>query len=89
MKPLSTSELAHAGGVSIGTVRRLERLGLLRAVRDYRGWRAFSPTEIERLRELMGWKVFETAPPDGDGIEAARDRVASRIPDRDREPLDV
>jgi DNA-binding transcriptional MerR regulator len=58
-KPISTSELARAVGLSIGTIRRMEQRGLLRAVRDYRGWRAFAPSEIERLRALLGWKVLE------------------------------
>jgi DNA-binding transcriptional MerR regulator len=58
-KPLRTCDLARAAGVSLGTVRRLERRGLLRAVRDYRNWRCFAPAEVERLRELLGWKVLE------------------------------
>jgi DNA-binding transcriptional MerR regulator len=58
-KPLRTIDLARAAGVSIETIRRLERRGLLRCVRDYRGWRAFPPTEVARLRALLGWSVLE------------------------------
>lgn len=65
-KPLRTIDLARSVGVSLETIRRLERRGLLRCVRDYRGWRAFAPAEVERLRELLGWRVLEavgTEPP--------------------------
>ncbi len=78
-KPLSTSELAHAGGVSLGTVRKLERLGLLRCTRDYRGWRAFPVSEIARLRALLGWPGLEP-PPDSDGDGDAADAVEAPRP---------
>lgn len=62
-KPLTTKNLADAAGISTATVRRMASRGLLRAVKDYRGWRAFAPSEIERLRGMLGWGIFEDAPP--------------------------
>ncbi|MBI3768763.1 MAG: MerR family DNA-binding transcriptional regulator [Deltaproteobacteria bacterium] len=56
-KPITTKVLAEATGVSPKTIRRYERLGLIRAVRDFRGWRQFAPAEVERLRALLGWEV--------------------------------
>lgn len=47
--------MAEAVGLNASTIRRLERRGIIRAVRDFRGWRAFSPSEIDRLRVLLGW----------------------------------
>jgi DNA-binding transcriptional MerR regulator len=55
IKPITTKALADAAGLSVATVRRLERRGVLRATRDFRGWRAFSPAEVERLQRLLGW----------------------------------
>jgi MerR HTH family regulatory protein len=63
VKPLGTSEFAQAVGLSIPTVRRREKQGLIRAVRDFRGWRQFSPTEVERVRRLLGWEVLGDARP--------------------------
>lgn len=58
VKPITTKVLAKATGMSPQTIRRLERRGLIRAVRDYRGWRQFSPSEVDRLRSLLGWDVL-------------------------------
>lgn len=58
-KPITTKVLAEATGLSPKTIRRLERRGLIRAVRDYRGWRQFAPSEVERLRALLGWNVLD------------------------------
>lgn len=58
-KPITTKLLADATGLSPKTIRRLERRGVIRAVRDFRGWRQFAPSEVERLRELLGWAVLE------------------------------
>jgi hypothetical protein len=69
-KPLRTIDLARAAGVNIETVRRLERRGLLHCVRDYRGWRAFAPSEVARLRELLGWRVLEPVEPEPPGVNA-------------------
>ena len=80
-KPIGTGELARSAGVSLATVRKLERLKLLRAVRDYRGWRAFAPSEVARLRELLGWQVLnarepESAEPNGNGDGTATEARA-------------
>ena len=71
-KPLTTSELATAVGVHPATIRRLERRGVVHAVRDFRGWRAFPPSEVQRLRELLGWPATDRGqdvgpPPQGVG----------------------
>jgi hypothetical protein len=66
-KPIYTSQLARAVGLSIYTIRRMDRCGLLRSARDYKNWRVFPPSEIERVRELLGWRVLdalETEPPE-------------------------
>jgi hypothetical protein len=45
-KPLTTKSFADATGLSRKTIRRLESRGIICAVRDYRGWRQFSPAEV-------------------------------------------
>lgn len=57
IKPLTTKEFAEAVGTSVQTVRRLEKSGVINAVRDFRGWRKFSPSEVDRVRRLLGWQT--------------------------------
>jgi hypothetical protein len=63
VKPLGTTAFAQAVGLSIPTVRRREKQGLIRAVRDCRGWRKFSPSEVERVRRRLGWEVLNEIRP--------------------------
>jgi hypothetical protein len=84
-KPLTTKALADAAEVSAQTVRRFERRGLIHAVRDVNGWRKFAPSEVERLRELLGWKILEREDqgrPDGarNVRESARAALAKTDP---------
>lgn len=74
VKPITTKVLAQATGMSPQTIRRLERRGLIRAVRDYRGWRQFAPSEANRLRALLGWDVLR----DGAEREARHGAEPSR-----------
>lgn len=83
-KPISTGQLAHAVGRSPDTIRRMEQQGIVRAVRDFRGWRWFAPSEVSRLRALLGWKVLEPMSlepiDDGDGAAAERSPAADPSP---------
>jgi molybdopterin-binding protein len=51
MADLSLGEAARALGVSVDTLRRWDRAGKLRTVRDERNRRRVPPAEIERLSE--------------------------------------
>lgn len=59
IKPITTKQLADAVGVSPQTIRRMARRGLIRFVSDYRGWRRFAPSEVDRVRHLLGWSVLD------------------------------
>ncbi|UCH35729.1 MAG: MerR family transcriptional regulator [Armatimonadota bacterium] len=48
---LRIGDAARALGVSTLTVRRWEAAGLVRSLRDARGWRYFNREDIERLRQ--------------------------------------
>jgi molybdopterin-binding protein len=50
MADLTLGEAARALGVSVDTLRRWDRAGRLRTVRDERNRRRVPPEEIERLR---------------------------------------
>jgi DNA-binding transcriptional MerR regulator len=58
-KPLTTKQFADAVGVSVQTLRRFESRGLVRAVRDFRGWRKFPRSEVDRVRNLLGWQATD------------------------------
>jgi DNA-binding transcriptional MerR regulator len=58
-KPLTTKDLADAGGVAPATIRRMARKGLLRFATDFRGWRKFAPSEVARVRQLLGWSILD------------------------------
>ena len=59
VRPLTTKAFAAQVGLSPQTIRRMARRGLVHCVIDFRGWRKFSPSEVERLRQLLGWDVLE------------------------------
>ena len=50
MDRLTAGEAAQALSVSIDTVRRWDKLGLLHCARDSRGRRLFDVAEIERVK---------------------------------------
>lgn len=50
---LSTSQAAHALGVSLGTVRRWSDLGYLESYRTPGGQRRFSHEQIEQFLESL------------------------------------
>jgi len=43
-------DASRALGVDRRTLYRWERKGLVKPLRDYRGWRFYRPQDIERLR---------------------------------------
>jgi len=53
MKLLRVTESARLLGVKPSSVRRLEKLGLLKAVRDWSGHRRFLEKEIVRYRRIL------------------------------------
>lgn len=59
MKPIGIKAFAEAVGVNPQTARRLADLGVFRCVRDFRGWRRFSSSEISRARKLLGWQAAD------------------------------
>jgi DNA-binding transcriptional MerR regulator len=46
------SELAEKVGLHPETIRRLEKRGLIAAVRDVNGWRRYPPETVNKLRTL-------------------------------------
>ncbi len=48
---VTVGEAAARLGVDPTTLRRWERRGLVRPLRDYRGWRFYRPEDVERLRK--------------------------------------
>ncbi len=65
--PAVISEVARALDVSIDTVRRWEKKGLIRGQRDARGQRIFSLDEVRQLHRKLtskntdGWQILKTA----------------------------
>jgi len=55
---VTVGEAAQQLGVDPTTLRRWEKRGRVRPLRDYRGWRFYRPEDIERLRR---WR--EPRPP--------------------------
>ena len=51
MEKILVSKAANLLSVHSETVRRLERRGVLKAKRDYRGFRVFDLDEILRVKE--------------------------------------
>ena len=49
---LLVHQVAKLSGVSVDTVRRWERKGLLTSERDVNGWRVYGPEAVEELRRL-------------------------------------
>lgn len=47
---LLVHQVAKLSGVSVDTVRRLERLGRISSERDDNGWRRFSPDVVPLIR---------------------------------------
>lgn len=50
---MNTVSVALVLGVSVTTVRNLANRGVLRAVRDARGWRIFDPEDVERYARAI------------------------------------
>ena len=44
--------VAKEANISVDTVRRLEKLGVISSKRDFNGWRRFSPDVIGKLKNL-------------------------------------
>src|SRR5579862_107176 len=53
---LSPSETARRLGVGVRALRLYERKGLVRPARTQAGWRAYGPSEIERLHQVLTLK---------------------------------
>jgi DNA-binding transcriptional MerR regulator len=49
---LLVHQVAKLSGVSVDTVRRWERKGLLTSERDVNGWRVYGPEAVDELRRL-------------------------------------
>ena len=45
-------KVARGANVSIDTVKRAEKRGLISSQRDVNGWRRYSPDAVEKLKEL-------------------------------------
>jgi len=51
---LTITELAERLGVTTKTITRWEKAGKIkRAKRDWRGWRVYSPDELEEMKGLV------------------------------------
>ncbi len=51
---LTITELAERLGVTTKTITRWEKAGKIkRAKRDWRGWRVYSPGELEEMKSLV------------------------------------
>ena len=51
---LSITEVAEKLGVSTKTITRWEKAGKVKqAKRDWRGWRVYSPEELEEMKGLV------------------------------------
>ena len=51
---LTITELAEKLGVTTKTITRWEKAGKIkRAKRDWRGWRVYSPDELEEMKSLV------------------------------------
>lgn len=61
-KKLTAGEASVELGVSIDTIRRWAKLGLLRCTRDSRGKRLFDPTEIQRTKKQHETPSHGTTP---------------------------
>jgi DNA-binding transcriptional MerR regulator len=61
-KPLTPIEMARGAGLHVDTIRRLERRGVIHARRDFRGWRAFPRSELNRLKTLLAWDLSSGTP---------------------------
>lgn len=51
---LSITDIAKELGISPKTITRWEKAGKIkRAKRDWRGWRVYSPEDIEQMKTLL------------------------------------
>ena len=51
---LSITKIAEELGVSAKTITRWEKAGKIkRAKRDWRGWRVYSPQELDEMKNLV------------------------------------
>jgi DNA-binding transcriptional MerR regulator len=51
---LSITEVAEKLGVTTKTITRWERAGKVkRAKRDWRGWRVYSPDDVEEMKSFV------------------------------------
>ena len=51
---LSITKIAEELGVSAKTITRWEKSGKIkRAKRDWRGWRVYSPQELDEMKNLV------------------------------------
>ena len=51
---LSITEVAETLGVTTKTITRWERAGKVRkAKRDWRGWRVYSPDDLEEMKSFV------------------------------------
>lgn len=49
---MTVGQLAKHVGLHVTTVRRLERLGIVKATRDVNGWRSFDEGALKTLCDL-------------------------------------
>jgi len=57
---LSVSDAVERLEVNRTTLYRWERRGIVKPLRDYRGWRFYRPRDIERLRRWREPKPVES-----------------------------
>lgn len=58
----TTGTLARAAGISVETVRNLERRGVLRPRRDATGRRIFGPQDLRRIATYQRGRTAQQAP---------------------------
>lgn len=49
---MTVSQVARHVGLHISTIRRLDRLGVVKPERDRNGWRVYDESAVEALRKL-------------------------------------
>lgn len=62
LNPITTATAARILGKSEGTVRQMERRGLLRAIRTDRGVRIFDQVAVERLALQLSGRGTTSSP---------------------------
>lgn len=49
---MTSGELSEQADVSVSTIYRLEKQGILKPERNYSGWRVFDKADVQKLRDL-------------------------------------